>query len=66
MVLYGLAALAVLVSRFTQRNLDQTYKMPLWPLTPLMALLGCVAVIVQQSLADVAIVSVILLLVLQW
>src|SRR5205823_10995681 len=39
-VLFGLAALPALVSRFTQRDLHRPYKMPLWPLPPLVALLG--------------------------
>jgi amino acid transporter len=61
-VLYGLVALAALVSRFKQRDLHRPYRMPLWPLPPLLALLGCLLVTVQQSLTDIAIVGAILLL----
>jgi amino acid transporter len=52
-VLYGLVALAALVSRFTQRNLVRPYKMPLWPVWPIIGLMGCVAVFTQQALSDI-------------
>ncbi|HZR40390.1 MAG TPA: APC family permease [Ktedonobacteraceae bacterium] len=61
-VLFALVALAALVSRFTQRNLERPYKMPLWPIPPLVGLLGCITVATQQSLFDIIIVAVILLL----
>lgn len=54
-VLYGLVALAALVSRLTQRGLIRPYKMPLWPLWPIIGLVGCVVVFTQQSLSDMGI-----------
>jgi amino acid transporter len=61
-VLFGLVALSALVSRFTQRDLQRPHRMPLWPLPPLLALLGCLAVASQQSLTNIAIVGAILVL----
>jgi amino acid transporter len=61
-VLYALVALSALVSRITQRGLHRPYKMPLWPLPPLLALLGCLAVAVEQSLTNLAIAGTILVL----
>ena len=60
--LYALVALSALVSRFTQRGLHRPYKMPLWPLPPLLALLGCLAVAMEQSLTNIAIVGAVLVL----
>lgn len=59
-ILYGLVALSALVSRFTQRNLVRPYKMPLWPVWPLIGLAGCVVVFTQQSLSDMGICAIIL------
>lgn len=58
-ILYGLVALSALVSRFTQRGLVRPYKMPLWPLWPIIGLAGCVIVFTQQTLSDIGICAVI-------
>jgi uncharacterized membrane protein (GlpM family) len=46
-----------LVSRVTQKNVARPYRMPLWPLPPLVALAGIVIVATQQSLRDLLIVA---------
>lgn len=58
-ILYGLVALSALVSRFTQRGLVRPYKMPLWPLWPIIGLAGCIIVFTQQSLTDMGICTAI-------
>lgn len=60
-VLYGLVALSALVSRIKQRSLIRPYKMPWWPLWPIIGLVGCVVVFTQQSLSDMGICAAILL-----
>jgi amino acid transporter len=61
-ILYGLVSVAALVSRLTQKHLHRPYVMPLWPLPPLLALVGCVLITTQQSPQDIAIVGGLLLL----
>lgn len=58
-VLYGLVALSALVSRLRQRNLVRPYKMPWWPLWPIIGLVGCVVVFTQQSFSDMGICAAI-------
>ncbi len=49
---YGIFALAALASRRTQRGLARPWTMPLWPLPPLLALVGVAIVLAQQRLSD--------------
>ena len=54
-VLYGLVALSALVSRFTQQGLKRPFRMPLWPLAPVIGLAGTVLVFTQQTRSDIGI-----------
>jgi amino acid transporter len=56
-VIYALIALSALVSRIRQKGLFRPYRMPLWPVPPLVALAGLVVVATQQTLHDVGIVA---------
>jgi amino acid transporter len=56
-MIYGLIALAALVSRVTQKDLVRPYRMPLWPLPPLVGLGGLAIVATQQTGKDLAIVA---------
>jgi amino acid transporter len=58
-VLYALIALSALVSRVRQANLPRPYRMPFWPVPPLIALVGTVVAITQQKTLDLVIVGVI-------
>lgn len=51
-VLYALIALSALVSRIRQRHLERPSRMPLWPVPPLIALVGCVVVLTKQKGSD--------------
>ncbi len=51
-VLYGLIAASALVSRIRQRHLDRPSKMPLWPVPPVIALVGVVVVLTKQKGSD--------------
>jgi amino acid transporter len=58
-VLYALIAASALVSRVQQANLPRPYRMPFWPVPPLIALVGTVVAITQQKTLDLVIVGVI-------
>jgi amino acid transporter len=51
-VLYGLIALSALVSRIRQRHLERPSRMPLWPLPPVIALVGVIVVLTKQKGSD--------------
>jgi amino acid transporter len=55
-ILYALIAISTLVSRFTQRELARPFKMPLWPVPPLIALIGVGLALSQQKGSDLIIV----------
>lgn len=59
-VLYALIAICALVSRFTQRELERPFRMPLWPISPVIALVGVGIAISQQKGSDLLIVAAIL------
>lgn len=58
-VLYALIAISALVSRFTQRGLERPFRMPLWPVSPLIALAGVGIALSQQKGSDLIIVAAI-------
>jgi amino acid transporter len=55
-VLYGLIAVAALVSRIRDRGASRPSRMPLWPLPPILVLVGVVIALTQQSARDILIV----------
>jgi amino acid transporter len=55
-VLYGLIAVAALVSRIRDREASRPSRMPLWPLPPVLVLVGVVIALTQQSARDILIV----------
>jgi amino acid transporter len=57
---FALIALSALVSRVRQPGLARPYRMPLWPLPPLVALAGVAATVALQTGQDLAIVAGIL------
>jgi amino acid transporter len=59
-VTFALIALSALASRRRQPGLDRPYRMPLWPLPPLVALAGVAVTVVLQTRRDLAIVAAIL------
>jgi amino acid transporter len=59
-VTFALIALAALVSRLRQPHLARPYRMPLWPLPPLLALVGVAVTVLLQTRLDLAIVAGIL------
>jgi amino acid transporter len=56
---YALIALAALVSRVTQRQLERPYRMPLWPIAPLFAIAGCVITLTKQTSKDLRIAGIV-------
>lgn len=59
-VLYALIAISAIVSRFTQKELDRPFRMPLWPVSPVIALVGVGIALSQQKGSDLIIVGAIL------
>jgi len=59
-VLYALIGISALVSRFTQRNLSRPYKMPMWPVPVLVALVGVGLTLSKQKGSDLVIVGCII------
>lgn len=58
--LYALIAISALVTRRRQRELPRPFRMPLWPVPPLIALVGVVAAMTQQQGRDLLIAGAIL------
>ena len=57
---FALIALSALVTRLRQPGLARPYRMPLWPLPPLVALAGVAVTVALQTRRDLAIVAAIL------
>ena len=57
---FALIALSALVTRLRQPGLARPYRMPLWPLPPLVALAGVAVTVALQTRGDLAIVAAIL------
>jgi amino acid transporter len=57
---FALAALSALVSRLREPGLARPYRMPLWPLPPMVALAGVAVTVVLQTGRDLAVVAAIL------
>jgi amino acid transporter len=55
--LYALIAISALVSRVRQRELARPYRMPVWPLPPLIALAGVIIALSKQTQRDLLIVA---------
>ena len=55
-VLYALVAIAALVSRIRDRDLERPSRMPLWPVAPVLALVGVAIALSQQTAHDIGIV----------
>jgi amino acid transporter len=58
-VLYALIGLSALVSRIQGAGLPRPWRMPFWPVPPIIALVGTVVAITQQKTFDLVIVAVI-------
>ena len=59
-VTFALIALSALVSRLRDPDLLRPYRMPLWPLSPVVALAGVVVTVLLQTGRDLAVVAGIL------
>jgi amino acid transporter len=55
--LYALIAISSLISRARDRELPRPYRMPLWPVPPLIALVGVVIALTKQTERDLLIVA---------
>ena len=57
---YAMIAFAAIYSRIYQKDATRPYKMPLWPLPPLVALVGTIWTLCLQSWSDLLITAAIL------
>jgi amino acid transporter len=53
--IYLLVAVAALISRVRRRGADRAFRMPLWPVPPLIAIAGVILALTQQSPQDLGI-----------
>lgn len=51
-IIYLLVAVSALVCRVRDRGLARTFRMPLWPVPPLVAIAGVIVALTQQSARD--------------
>ena len=58
-ILYALIAISAIVSRLRQRSLARPFRMPLWPLSPVIALVGVGLALSQQKSSDLIICAAI-------
>jgi amino acid transporter len=58
-ILYALIAISALVSRVRQKDLERPFRMPWWPVSPLIALIGVGLAISQQKGSDLIICAII-------
>jgi amino acid transporter len=58
-ILYALIAISALVSRVRQKDLERPFRMPWWPVSPLIALIGVGLAISQQKGSDLIICAAI-------
>jgi amino acid transporter len=58
-ILYALIAISSLVSRVRQRELERPFRMPLWPLPPVIALVGVGIALSQQKVRDLLVCAAI-------
>jgi len=56
---YLLIASAAIVSRRRERDAERPFRMPLWPLPPILAIVGIVIALRYQKLSDVVITAVV-------
>jgi amino acid transporter len=54
-LLYALIAISDIVARV--RGMKPAFKMPFWPLPPVLAILGALAALSQQKISDIAITA---------
>jgi amino acid transporter len=59
-VLYLIVAIAAVVSRLRDRSVERPYRMPAWPIVVLVAIVGTIIVLTQQTLPQVLIMAAIL------
>ncbi|MEO7146602.1 MAG: APC family permease [Terrimesophilobacter sp.] len=58
-ILYGIIAVAALVSRVRDKERRRPYRMPLWPIPPIITILGVGIALTQQTLRDMVIIVII-------
>jgi amino acid transporter len=58
-LLYALIAVSALVSRVRDKDLERPYKMILWPLAPIVTIVGVGVALTQQKRSDLGIIVVI-------
>lgn len=65
--IYLLIATAAIVSRWRQSTVERPFRMPLWPLPPIIAIIGAVLALTQQSQADVIqTLAIVLIALIYW
>jgi amino acid transporter len=61
-VIYLLVAVSAIVSRVKNRSAERPFRMPIWPIPPLVAILGVILALTQQKQRDLIITAVIIVI----
>jgi amino acid transporter len=61
-VIFVVIAVGSLVSRYTQKDLDRPFRIPLWPIPPIIVIVGAGYAIITQGIRNIVIVGVIVVL----
>lgn len=61
-VIYLFIAIAAIVNRYKNRSTDRPFRMPLWPIPPLIAIVGVILALTQQAEGDLIKTAVIILI----
>ncbi|GMA65151.1 hypothetical protein [Alicyclobacillus fastidiosus] len=66
-VIYLLVAISAIVIRFKHKSADKRFRMPLWPIPPVIAIIGVIVALTQQSNGDLVKTAVIIVVgVIYW
>ncbi|WDL99485.1 APC family permease [Alicyclobacillus sp. ALC3] len=59
-VIYLLIAISAIVTRFRQRSAERPFRMPIWPIPPVIAIIGVIIALTQQAMGDIVKTAVII------
>ncbi|MFB5188732.1 APC family permease [Alicyclobacillus fastidiosus] len=63
-VIYLLIAISAIVIRFKHKSADRSFRMPLWPIPPVIAIIGVIVALTQQASTDLVKTAVIIVIAL--
>jgi len=61
-VIYLMVAISALVSRYKNRSVERPFRMPLWPIPPVIAIFGVILALTQQAEGDLIKTAIIIII----